>query len=102
MLCSCEYYTEEELNTFGRLNSGLSVIHFNSRSLKANFEYIVDVLHNSKITFNIITISESWMNADKYDEYKIKGYEFLHVDRTNKRGGGVAPFIHTFYLWIKG
>lgn len=54
------------------------LIHFNSRSLNANSEYLIEVVENLKTNFDIIAISESWMKTDKHAEYNIKGYDFLH------------------------
>lgn len=71
----------------------MSLIHFNSRSLYSNFEHIRDYLGHFKRQFNIIAISDNWITADKHDEFNLSGYEFLHIDRVNKKGGGVALFV---------
>lgn len=43
--------------------------------------------------FNIIAISETWINPEKEIDFELDGYEFVHTDRKNKAGGGVAIFV---------
>ena len=62
---NCGYYTEEKFNKSIKLDQGLSIIHFNSRSLYANFEKIEEYIKQFKKPFNIIAVSETWLNPDK-------------------------------------
>jgi len=54
--------------------------------------------------FNILTISESWLdNSVTNLELEIPGYGLYHVDRQDKKGGGVCVYILQNYktevLW---
>ena len=42
--------------------------------------------------FNVIAISETWL-SDKDADAELEGYEMFCVNRTNKRGGGVALYM---------
>ena len=43
-----KYVTEDDLNSCKMESNGLSVIHFNSRSLRKNFDSIVSFVNNCK------------------------------------------------------
>jgi len=75
------------------LENGISIVHFNSRSLYANFEKIRDYLQHNTMQFNIVAISESWLSHDKGIQLELEGYQLHYVNRVNKRGGGVAMFV---------
>ena len=90
---NCCYYTAEQYNQTIKMDSKLSIIHFNSRSLYANFNNIKEYLSQFKKTFKIIAISETWINADKGMDFELEGYELNCVNRKNKSGGGVAMYV---------
>ena len=58
---NCRYYTDEQFNQDITLESKLSIIHFNSRSMYANFNDIKVYISRFKQPFNIIAISETWI-----------------------------------------
>lgn len=90
---NCCYYTDEQYNQTIKTDSKLSIIHFNSRSLYANFNNIKEYLRQFIKPFKIIAISETWINADKGMDFELEGYEFHCVNRKNKSGGGVALYV---------
>ncbi|KAL7381730.1 hypothetical protein ABVT39_010349 [Epinephelus coioides] len=47
---------------------------------------------NVLLSFDIIAVSETWINVEKGADFELDGYEFIHLDRQNK-GGGVAFFV---------
>ena len=87
---TCEYYSEEELNT---KKKGFSLIHFNSRSLYSNFAKIKDYLKQFQEKFTVVAISETWLSNDKELDDGLEGYEMFWQNRVNRRGGGVAIFV---------
>jgi len=92
----CQYYTEDDYNcTFKDVNT-FSVIHFNSRSLYANFDHIKSYLKQFS-KFSVILITETWIRNDKEMDFSIEGYEFIGQNRRNKQGGGVAMFVDLNY-----
>ena len=65
----CKYYTLAQFSTNFSIASNnrpnkLSVIHFNARSLKANVSKIKDTIRSMEYTFQIIAISETWLNVN--------------------------------------
>ena len=86
----CGYYTAEQYNKTIKADQKLSMIHFNSRSLYANFQNIQEYLRQFSQPFNIIAISETWINPERGVDFEIEGYELYYRNRENKTGGGVA------------
>lgn len=49
---------------------------------------------NNREQFDIITISESWLNATiTSTEIQLDGYKLICLDRLHKRGGGVCAYV---------
>lgn len=72
----CEYYTDDQFNISIKMENALSVIHFNSRSLYKNFSKIKEYL--SKFNkFNIIAISETWLDEEKASDMGWKDMNYL-------------------------
>lgn len=86
-----KYYTENQFNELS-LN-GFSIIHFNSRSLYANFDHIKENVQSLKYSFQVIAITETWLTNEKGSNFILGGYNLFSVIRKNKRGGGVAFFV---------
>lgn len=49
----------------------------------------------SKLKFNIIAISETWLDNEKVSEMGLEGYELFTMNRVNKKLGSVALFVDT-------
>ena len=94
---NCEYYTVEQFNKNVTTNGAISIIHFNSRSLKANISKIKQCLKEMNNPFTVIAISETWLKDDQSEEVDIEGYERYTLNRKVKRCGGVALFIDKNY-----
>ena len=67
------------------------MIHFNARSLYTSFNEIENF--RKLLQFDIIAISETWLNKDTTLYYNFDCYDAFSVVRENKRGGGVAIYI---------
>lgn len=88
---NCKYYTDDQFKELiTNSQKGLSIIHFNCRSLNANFSNLETYLSELNYYFDIIGISETSSNPPLYE---LKGYDVYHVDRKHKRSGGVAIYI---------
>ena len=72
---------------------GLSIIHFNAMSLNANFVKIYDYLIGLSLNFDLIAISETWIQSDSIAEFQINGYELFSVRRETKGGGGIVLYV---------
>lgn len=90
---TCCYYTDDQYNLKIKPDQGMSIIHFNSRSLYANHQNIKEYLEQFQKPFNIIAISETWLSSEKGVDFELNGYELNYINRIGKRGGGVALYI---------
>jgi ASC-1-like (ASCH) protein len=90
---NCHYYTGEQFNRSIKTDGKLSIIHFNSRSLYANFTSIRDYVDTFSQPLNIIAISETWLNEDRELDFDMDSYELSYINRQNKGGGGVAIYV---------
>ena len=93
-ISKCKYYTDVQLNEeIGGVN-GLSFIHFNARSLKTNFHKIKDYILELNINFDIIAITETWIEPNLISDFNINNYDAFHITRGTRRGGGVAIYTN--------
>ena len=74
----------------------LSIMHINIRSLPRNGNNLVAYLDLLKIKFNIVCISETWLNDNRIIDDLFPEYNAYHSMRgTDKSpGGGVSIFVH--------
>lgn len=91
-VCHSDYYSEEQFN-YVDMDRKLSLVHFNCRSMYANFDCIKEYLHQFTEQFNIIALTETWLNGDRGVNFNLEGYDLHYINRVNKSGGGVAIFI---------
>lgn len=56
---------------------------------------INDFLDILKGKFKIIALSETWMDEERGCDFHIDGYELHHINRVNKKAGGVALFVNS-------
>lgn len=92
-----KYLTVDECNhSKSNMKNKISFIHINARNLKANFSKIENLLNEINIKFDIIAISETWLEQDDSQEslLKLEGYTLNHITRVDRKGGGVAIYVH--------
>ena len=89
-----KYYSDEQFVRDVKSKGDLSFIHFNARSLNRNFHKIKDSIDDLKLSFDIIAISETWAETDTIDGFTLNGYEAFHIVRGQRKGGGVALYVH--------
>jgi hypothetical protein len=76
----------------------LKMAHLNIRSLKNRGHYIEVKNLVSENDFDILTISETWLNGSVHDsEIVIPGYTIKRLNRKNKTGGGMCVFVKEIY-----
>ena len=90
----CKYYTEYKFIHKINIVQDFSIIHFNCISLSANLTEIITCLHGLSQNFDIIAFSGTWfISSDNLNIFSLPGYQFCHMDRENRRGGGVAIYM---------
>ena len=62
-----------------------------------NFTEITQFLNELKYTFDIIAISESWLDDKTAAEFNLDGYEVINQIRLDKKGGGCSLYIRDIF-----
>lgn len=88
------YYTDEQFIKSENIQKGLSFIHFNAQSLKANFDKIWDYITALNTPFDIISISGTWLDSEDWSDIELNGHDVIYRNRQNKKGGGVAFYVN--------
>ena len=93
---TCDYtYNTEEIKV--NSSDGLTMVTFNIRSIKKNFDNFEQLLCRLKCKIHIICLTETWLNdLDNINDYKLDGYHTpLFQNRPNDSyGGGVMTYVH--------
>ena len=89
----CNYYTNDHFNRDISSKTSFSVFHLNIRSLPKHHAELTDYLDELKLDFNVIGLSETWLNEVTHDLYNIDNYNHVHKYRENRKGGGISLFI---------
>ena len=93
-----DYYDNDKFNnTFvGNYNSDLKLIHVNIRSLPRNGNYLIAYLEGLKHKFNVICLTETWLNNTRVIENLFPEYNEYHSMRSPDLpyGGGAAVLVH--------
>ena len=58
-----------------RCISELCGCYFNARSMSANFNKLKSVLSSFDFTFDVIAVSETWLNNDDLDSFHMDDYD---------------------------
>ena len=81
----CKYYTDRNFECIIKTCNGISIVHFNCRSIRKNFEAIKEYLLCLPVKFDVIALSETWETCnDCNDQYILQGYNsfFLSQGKT--------------------
>ena len=63
--------------------------------MNATFNSIGDYLADLNYKFDIIAISEIWLDSNRVDNYNLVGYDYFHSVRDYKGWGGVLVFVNS-------
>ena len=58
---------------------------------------IKDYILELNVKFDIIAITETWIEPSLISDFCIQNYDAFHITRGTRRGGGVAIYTHTNY-----
>lgn len=70
----------------------LKIFHLNIRSIRKNFDEFVLYLNSQQTKYEIIVLSETWINSNEETRYSLPGYNMLAQPRDG-RAGGVAVYL---------
>ena len=91
----CKYYVPTNFNQLYdslKENVTFSMVHFNCRSLKRNFDNVQVFLQCCNCNFTVIGVSETWFTGSE-STFQLPNYTFHNNYRSNKRGGGVGVYV---------
>ena len=90
----CKYYIEADFKHLSdSVNNDFSLLHFNARSLNKNFFEILEFISSLSFSFSVYGFSETWIHSQTPMLFNLEGYSFIHSDRIDGRGGGVALLV---------
>lgn len=75
-----------------RNTTNLKILLTNIRSLRANFGSLELFLKKKGFDYDIITVTETWIDDEESYGYQLEGYTMVTQGRENKRSGGVALY----------
>ena len=74
------------------VEQGLSVAHFNARSIPAHIDDIRVLTDN--YNYDIIIVTETWLfSSASFNLFNLPGYIIFRNDRKTSRGGGIAIYV---------
>lgn len=82
----CERTTIDQLASTFCIHD-FSIIHFNIRSLRKNYDQLLSFITIHSFTFNVICLSEIFIYQNEQTYFPIPGYIFLGNFRSTKQGG---------------
>ena len=82
-----KYYSDQQFIYNVKSESDISFIHFNARNFNIK-EFLVDL----KLSFDIIAISDTWVESSTIADFSLNGYECSTYEATKK--GGVALYVN--------
>ena len=91
------YYHENSFNhslDSCHSSNSISVLHHNIRGIPHNLSSLSLYLSSLHCTFDIIGITESWLDAQTIDSYRLNGYNQESLIRHDRMCGGVSIFVH--------
>ena len=104
----CSYFTPNDLKVsleeIPNENKTFSIINFNIRSMRKNFEEFRNFIYKLDFEFSIISLTETWYLDDPRNEslFKLNNYTSIHQARNSDRnGGGTCIFIHNSMIFKK-
>ena len=100
----CKYFLEDDLNkVYGdnvNLQTGLSILSHNIRSVPKNLDKLTTYLNNANVPFSVIGLCETWHTQETVDLYGIPNYNTVHSYRQDQRGGGVSLYVHNAISFV--
>ena len=93
---TCDYLLPDHFKMRSQnfnMQTKFSLIHLNIRSLANKFDSFKNLINALDTNFQIIGLTETWLNNNNNDCFTLNEYEFLGSNRTQKRGEGVGLYV---------
>ena len=73
--------------------SYFSLLHLNIRSISNKFDSFKHLLNSLGKPVKVIGLTETWLNDNNNDNFKLEEYDYISSNRVNKKGGGVGIYV---------
>ena len=83
---SCDYLTQDLLDTIQSNEHDLKILHLNIRGLKGKL-FALSSLLNKRKSPEIIILNETWLKEDDNKRINIPNYKYEGIPRKNRKGG---------------
>ena len=83
---SCTYKTIDELNQIPNINNDFSIMHVNVRSIRKNFNALINLISSMNVKPMAIAITESWLYSGEEVSFNLPGYVFFSLPRPSGAG----------------
>ena len=93
---SCDYISSEDVQSLNCSENDLMIIQLNIRGLISKQSSISQLINNCVKNckkLDVVLLCETWVTKNTKDLVHIPGYNFISIERTNKKGGGVGLLI---------
>ena len=104
-IISSGYYDMDEFNDLCKQydhKNDISVLSINARSLIKNFHEFNVILENLNISFDYITVCETWLDKNLESLVQLEGYSFVTRHKSKrKEGGGIGIYIKNGINYIE-
>ena len=97
-----DYYYVDKFKSCVKLQKATndcSLLHINVRSLPKNYDILQLCLANLDFSFDIIGLTETWLNKDIADLYKINTYNHIYRCGEKQKGGGVSLYLNPHLVY---
>lgn len=93
---NCKYFSIVNTPDVNVSDENLSILHINARSLFSDekFDEFKSMIYRTGKTWDIICVSETWLQNGMEHNRQIGGYTSFFDNRFGQIGGGVAVYIH--------
>jgi exonuclease III len=68
-------------------------MHLNIRSISNKFDSLKNLIDTLNIPFQIIGLTETWLNDNTVNCFTLNNYEYFGSNRPEKRGGGIGLYV---------
>jgi hypothetical protein len=94
------YVTTDKLSSSILQNTLLTMLHVNCRSLRKNYNSLINLIDQIGLNIDVIAVTESWLSCnDNMDILSISGYNTEFMNREYNKGGGVLMYINEKYSY---
>ena len=67
----------------------------NIRSIRKNFDSLIEILEQLEHSFSFIVLNETWLENNEHDMFKIDNYDVVSMPRS-RHGGGVLIYFRRY------